>query len=83
VGLSLDQKLFGPIGVSGWVGFGSRPNDDASTKYWSTMKFAVDYHQNDWTTWSVGGQTASGKLADIFVDQAERSVFVKFTGKIW
>lgn len=83
VGLSLDQHLFGAFGVSGWTGFGSRPNDDGSTKYWSSMKLAFDYQQNPQATWSVGGQISKGKLSDIFTDGSERQVFVKFSAKIW
>lgn len=83
VGISLDQNIIGKLGISGFGGFGSRPNDDMTTKYWSTMKLAFDYHQNDWATWSVGGQVSKGKLADIFTDGAERTMFVKFSGKLW
>ena len=82
VGLSFDQSLIGKFGTSGFVGFGSRPEDDA-VKYWSTMKLAMDYHQNDWVTWTIGGQVSKGKLADLFTDGSERTMFVKFSGKLW
>jgi hypothetical protein len=83
VGVSMDQHLLGPFGVSGYVGFGSRPNEDLTTKYWSSLKLAVDYHQSKWVTWSVGGQASKGKLADVFTEDAERTMFVKFSGKLW
>jgi hypothetical protein len=47
------------------------------------MKLAMDYHQNKWTTWSVGGTVSKGKLADLFTDGSERTMFVKFSGKLW
>lgn len=82
VGLSMDQQIIGKLGISGFAGFGSRPAE-VDTKYWSSMKLALDYHQSDWVTWSVGGQVSKGKLADLFTDGSERTMFVKFSGKLW
>lgn len=87
VGVSIDQHIADKLFATGWVGIGSRPDQDA-TKNWSSMKVGADYRLE---RISFGGGMLVNAVSDdwerfypqIADAEKEYAAYLKMSVKLW
>lgn len=84
IGFSLDEKVFGPLFVTSWMGYGQRPVDGGDTKEWASGKFGVEARFK-LINLGAGAFANSGSSLDGMAEDGaiENGAYAKVSLKLW